>query len=155
MKKIGFTIGKFAPFHKGHEYLIETGIKEMDEFYVVIYDTNLLEISSEKRAEWIKEIFPNVNILYAHNPPQKIGLDVESVDIQMKYLSKIIQNISVTHFYNSEKYGKYVAEYLNIIERNIDMNRECVNISATDIRNDIESKKDFLSECVYNDLKKK
>ena len=23
-KKIGFTIGKFAPFHKGHQYLIET-----------------------------------------------------------------------------------------------------------------------------------
>ena len=53
MKKIGFTIGKFAPFHKGHEYLIQTGIKEMDEFYVVVYDTNLVEISIEKRAELI------------------------------------------------------------------------------------------------------
>ena len=30
-KKIGFTIGKFAPFHKGHEFLIETGLKDMDE----------------------------------------------------------------------------------------------------------------------------
>ena len=73
----------------------------------------------------------------------------------MKYLSKIIQDIPTTHFYSSEKYGKYVAEYLNITERNIDMKRECVNISATDIRNDIESNKEFLSKCVYNDLKKK
>ena len=24
--KIGFTIGKFAPLHKGHQYLIEKGI---------------------------------------------------------------------------------------------------------------------------------
>ena len=27
-KKIGFTIGKFAPLHKGHQLLIETAIKE-------------------------------------------------------------------------------------------------------------------------------
>ena len=29
-KNIGFTIGKFAPLHKGHQLLIETAIKEMD-----------------------------------------------------------------------------------------------------------------------------
>lgn len=153
MKKIGFTIGKFAPFHKGHEYLIAKGIEEMDEFYVIVYDTDLLNISSEEKAKWIKKKFPKVKILYAHNPPTKIGLDVESVDIQMKYLSKIIRGIPVTHFYNSEKYGKYVAKYLNITERNIDMERKKVNISATDIRKNIESKKEFLSEFVYNDLK--
>ena len=27
-KSIGFTIGKFAPLHKGHQLLIETAIKE-------------------------------------------------------------------------------------------------------------------------------
>ena len=43
-KKVGFTIGKFAPFHKGHEYLIETALKDMDEFYVVVYDTPELNI---------------------------------------------------------------------------------------------------------------
>ena len=39
--KIGFTIGKFAPLHKGHQYLIEKGLKEMDKFYVVIYETQV------------------------------------------------------------------------------------------------------------------
>jgi len=153
MKKIGFTIGKFAPFHKGHEYLINTALKEMDEVYVVVYDTNILDISTEKRAGWIKKTFPKVNILYAHNPPSKIGLDVESVNTQMEYLNNIIQNIPVTHFYNSEEYGKYVAKYLNIAERNIDMKRDTVKICATDIRQDIDNKKEFLSEIVYNDLK--
>ena len=28
MKKIGFTIGKFAPLHKGYQFLIETALKE-------------------------------------------------------------------------------------------------------------------------------
>ena len=35
-RKVGFTIGKFAPLHKGHQFLIETALKEMDEVYVVI-----------------------------------------------------------------------------------------------------------------------
>ena len=44
MKKIGFTIGKFAPLHKGHQYLIETALKEMDKFYVIIYETEVIKI---------------------------------------------------------------------------------------------------------------
>ena len=43
-KKVGFTIGKFAPLHKGHQYLIETALKEMDKMIVVVYDTDLIDI---------------------------------------------------------------------------------------------------------------
>ena len=105
-KKVGFTIGKFAPLHKGHQLLIETALKEMDKFIVVIYETNLIDIELEKRAGWIKSLYPNVEIRYAINPPSKYGLDEESVNIQMEYLSKIISDINPTHFYSSEEYGK-------------------------------------------------
>ena len=53
--KIGFTIGKFAPLHKGHQYLIEKGLKEMDKFYVIIYETDVTKIPLETRANWIKK----------------------------------------------------------------------------------------------------
>lgn len=59
-KKIGFTIGKFAPLHKGHQFLIETALKEMDKMIVVVYDTDLIDIKTEERAEWIKKLYPNV-----------------------------------------------------------------------------------------------
>lgn len=62
---IGFTIGKFAPLHKGHEYLIEKGIKEMDEFYVIVYETNVIDIPVETRANWIKKLYPKAKIIYA------------------------------------------------------------------------------------------
>ena len=88
--KIGFTIGKFAPLHKGHQYLIEKGIKEMDEFYVIVYETNVIDIPLEQRAKWIKELYPEVNILLAKNPPSQYGLDEESVKIQMDYLKNIM-----------------------------------------------------------------
>ena len=49
-EKIGFTIGKFAPLHKGHQYLIETALKEMDKFYIVIYETDVINIPIQTRA---------------------------------------------------------------------------------------------------------
>ena len=93
--KIGFTIGKFAPLHKGHQYLIEKGLKEMEKFYVVIYETDVTEVPIEKRASWIKKIYPKVNLIYAKNPPSQYGLDEESVKIQTEYLKKIIKGTGV------------------------------------------------------------
>ena len=152
-KKIGFTIGKYAPLHKGHQYLIETAIKEMDEVIVVVYDTNLINISLERRADWIKKLYPSVKILLAKNPPSKYGLDKESVEIQMKYLVGILGNIRPTHFYSSEPYGKCVAEYLHIVDRRIDNNRCQIPIRASTIRNDIDGNKKWVEKIVYDDYK--
>ena len=154
-EKIGFTIGKFAPFHKGHEFLIETALKELDKLIVVVYDTDVIDVDTEKRAEWIKEKYPNVQIKFAHNPPSQYGLDKKSVNIQMKYLTKIMENEKPTHFYSSEKYGKSVAEYMNIIDRRVDNDRQIVPISASQIRNNIEEKKNWIENRVYLDCKDK
>ena len=36
----GLTLGKFAPFHKGHQFLIETALSQMDEVIAIIYNAN-------------------------------------------------------------------------------------------------------------------
>ena len=89
--KIGFTIGKFAPLHKGHQYLIEKALQEMDKFYVIIYETKVTKISLETRASWIQKIYPEVNIIYAKNPPSTYGLDEKSVKIQTDYLKEKVK----------------------------------------------------------------
>ena len=154
MKKIGFTIGKFAPLHKGHQYLIEMALKQMDEFYVVIYDTDVIDIPIEKRAKWIKILYPTVKILYAYNSPKEYGLDKKSIQIQMTYLKEIIGDIPFTHFYSSEEYGKYVAQDLEITEVKTDQNRRKYPIGGTQIRKDFEKHKNFLESIVYEDMKK-
>lgn len=151
-KKVGFTIGKFAPLHKGHEYLIKTALKDMDEFYVVVYDTPDFNIDIKQKTKWIKNRFPNVNILKAFNSPKQYGLDEESIKIQMEYLSEIIKNINVGYFYSSEEYGKYVAQYLNIKNVIVDKNRVNCPIHAGMIRSDLEKYKSFLNKQVWNDL---
>ena len=154
-KKIGFTIGKFAPLHKGHQYLIETALNEMDKMIVVVYETDVIDINTEKRAEWIKKLYPNVEIKFAHNPPMQYGLDEESVKIQMEYLTKIMEGEKPTHFYSSEKYGASVAKYMNLIDRRVDNERLKVPIRAEIIRNNIEENKKWLENNVYEDYVKK
>ena len=151
--KIGFTIGKFAPLHKGHQYLIEKGIKEMDKFYVVVYETDVIDIPIEQRAKWIKDIYPEVHILLAKNPPSQYGLDEKSVKIQMDYLKSILKDIPVTHFYNSEPYGKFVARDLNIEEVQVDRKREKYEISGTKIRKNVKENKAYVEDIVYKELK--
>ncbi|MBR3720538.1 MAG: adenylyltransferase/cytidyltransferase family protein [Clostridia bacterium] len=145
-KKIGFTIGKFAPFHKGHAYLIETALNEMDEFYVVVYDTPEFNIDIDTKIKWITKKFPTVKILKAYDSPKKIGLDDESVKIQMEYLKEIIKDIDVGYFYSSEEYGKYVAKYLNIENRVVDKERETFPISGTLLRGNRRLQKKWIAK---------
>ncbi len=149
---IGFTIGKFSPFHKGHQYLIETGISEMDKFIVIVYDTDLSKVPTEKRAGWIETLYPNVDVRIAHNPPSQYGLDDESVKIQMEYLYEIIKDDNVTHFYSSEPYGAKVAEYLNIVDRQVDPERKVYPISGSSIRFDLKGAQKWLEDDIYKDL---
>ena len=145
-QKIGFTIGKFAPFHKGHAYLIETALKEMDEFYVVVYDTPEFNIDIDTKIKWITKKFPTVKILKAYNSPKQIGLDDESVRVQMEYLKEIIKGIDVGYFYSSEEYGKYVANYLNIENRIVDKERETYPISGTMLRGNKRLQKKWIAK---------
>lgn len=152
-KNIGFTIGKFAPLHKGHQLVLETALKEMNEVYCVVYDTDIIDIDVKQRAEWIKKLYPKVHILYAYDSPKQYGLDKESVNIQMKYLSNIIRDIPVTHFYSSELYGEKVADYLKIKNRLVDLEKKSIPINATKIRDNYEDNKNYLENLVYLTLK--
>ena len=154
-KNIGFTIGKYAPLHKGHQLLIETALKEMNEMYVVIYDTNIIDINVKQRANWIKQLYPDVHIIYAYNSPKKYGLDDESVKIQMEYLSELIKDIPVTHFYSSELYGEKVANYLNIRNRVVDLERKQIPISSTMVRKNYEENSKYIENFIYSDLNKR
>ena len=99
---IGFTIGKFAPLHKGHQELIERGIAENDEFYILINDTNVTTISLETRAEWIRKMYPKAHVILGKNPPTRYGMDKESIKIQTDYLKEMFKDIHVTIFYSGE-----------------------------------------------------
>ena len=149
---IGFTIGKFAPLHLGHDQLIRKGIEDNDLFYILINDTDIIDVSLEERATWLKKLYPEARIILGTNPPKQYGMDPESISIQINYLKDIFKDIPVNRFYSGEDYGYYVSKYMNVDFIRIDKN---IPISASIIRRDLESNKDFIDNSIYKELKKK
>ncbi len=145
--KVGFTIGKFAPLHKGHEALIEKGIRENDEFYILINDTDITTVPLEERANWIKTLYPTAKVILGKHPPKQYGMDEKSIKIQTDYLKEMFKGIPVTSFYSSEQYGKYVARDLNV--ENITVEK-FIPVNATLIRNDPKKYKNYMEDVVYN-----
>ncbi len=152
MRKRGLTLGKFAPFHKGHEYLIQTALSEVDELYVLIYDTDLISVPLQVRAGWIKKLYPQVKIIEAWDGPEGYGDTPEIKKVQEDYILKRLGNIKITHFYSSEFYGDHVSKALGAVDRRVDEGRSQISISGTALRENTYELKEYLSEVVYNDL---
>lgn len=143
--KIGLTLGKFAPLHKGHEFLIKEACKQLDGgiLYVVLYDDiHYRNIPLQTRADWIRKndafLGYNIQVILGYDSPNDCGDSDEVKNIQENYLLNVLglKDFGITHFFSSEEYGSHVAKALNAIDVRIDMERSNVNISGTMIRND-------------------
>jgi HTH-type transcriptional repressor of NAD biosynthesis genes len=150
--KIGLTLGKFAPFHKGHQLLIETAINEVDELLVLIYDDPIINIPLATRAGWIREIYPEITVIEGVNSPNDSGYTPEIMKIQEEYVSTILANRNISHFYSSEPYGEHMSKALNAINRQVDVSRNIIPISATEIRKNPFKNRKFIDPKVYMDL---
>jgi len=150
--KVGLTLGKFAPFHKGHQFLIDTAIREVDELIVLIYDDPVIHIPLAVRAKWIREIYPKIMVIEGVNSPNDVGYTPEIMKIQEDYVLSILGNRKITYFFSSEPYGLHMSIALNAINRQVDVSRNVIPISATKIRNDPFKNKEFVHPRVYKDL---
>ncbi|GAA0855674.1 AAA family ATPase [Aliiglaciecola litoralis] len=156
MAKCGFTLGKFAPFHKGHEWMMCKALEVVDELVVVIYRCDELpHISLSTRANWIRKRFPQVTVLEAHNGPKDQGYSQHVIEIQNQFLTQFLKDYKFNYFFSSEAYGDHVAKALDSEDFRIDMQRAKIPISATQIRADLFHHRRFLSEEVYKDLIRK
>lgn len=152
----GLTLGKFAPLHKGHQLMIETAIQEMDEVIVVIYDCpETTDIPLNIRANWIRTLYPNVEVIEAWDGPNEMGDTPEIKKLQEDYILKKLAGKKITHFYSSEFYGDHMSAALGAQNRQVDAARQRVPISGTQVRNAPFDNKDFLSPVVYQDMIRK
>jgi NadR type nicotinamide-nucleotide adenylyltransferase len=152
MKKTGLVLGKFAPLHRGHQYMIETALKEMDELYVMIYDTDLIEVPLHVRSRWIRTLYPKANVIEAWDGPQEVGDTPEIMKLNEDYILERLKDKNVTHFYSNEFYGDHVSKALRAQNRQIDRSRDTFPISATMIRENTFKHKEFIHPIVYDDL---
>lgn len=148
----GLVLGKFAPLHKGHEYLIETALREMDRVTVMIYHCSFYPIPLSIRANWIRTLYPQVEVLEAWDGPESCGDTPEIKKENEDYILSFLGDRKITHFYCSEFYGEHVSAALHAVDRRVDEARATVPISATEIRKNPFCCRKFLSNTVYRDL---
>ena len=158
MKKIGLIIGKFAPLHKGHQYLIETALKQVDKLIIFIYDwPELTNVPINIRKRWIEKLYPDAQVVEVYDSPKIFGKTPEVMklhsDCIVNKLKEIGQETLITHFFSNEFYGEYMGKVLNAKNVQIDINKEQYKISATEIRENPEKYKEFLDKIVYEEIK--
>ena len=152
MKTLGLTLGKFAPLHKGHQFMIETALKEVDELIVVIYETTVTPIPLQIRANWIRKLYPSVRVIEAWDGPDGYSDDRAHEIREEQYILGLLKGEQVTHFYSSEFYGKHMSIALGAADRRVDEARQHVPISATMIRSNPHKYRQYVSGIVYRDL---
>lgn len=152
MKKIGLTLGKYAPFHKGHQYVMETALAEVDELVVLIYDTPVISVPLQIRSRWIRELYPMVTVIEGWDGPDGYSNDRAFEIIQEEYIIKMLNGKKITHFYSSEFYGAHVSKALHAIDRRVDEGRKTITISGTKLRESPNGHKQYISDLVYKDL---
>jgi HTH-type transcriptional regulator, transcriptional repressor of NAD biosynthesis genes len=152
-KSHGLTLGKFAPFHKGHQFLIETALAEVDALTVIIYDEpTVTPIPVPIRAQWIRHLYPQVRVVEAWDGPTAMG---DTPEIKRQHEDYVIHDLGIsgiTHFYSSEFYGDHMSAALGAVNRLVNPDRTTIPISATKIRTNPFLNREYLHPIVYSDL---
>ncbi len=131
--RTGLTLGKFAPLHRGHQYMIEEARRQVDKLYVLVYEAEETWIPLSKRAAWIRHLYPDVTVIEGHNAPQSYGYSDEIKAEQDAYVRSMMP-VPITHFFSSEPYGEHISQALNALDIRVDMKRANVPLSATLVR---------------------
>ena len=154
MLKNGFTVGKFLPLHKGHQLLIETALREVEHLTVLVYDTPPdAQPPVEVRAQWIRKLYPQVEVIEARNVPTDRGYTEAIQQKHEAFIMSYVGDQKMDAFYSSEPYGERMSKTLGCINRVVDIERNLVRISGTEIRDNLEFYKEFLDPLVYNTMK--
>ena len=149
----GLVLGKFAPLHKGHQWLIETALAENDRVVVMVYDApDVTSVPLTVRARWIQALYPSVQIVEAWDGPMEVGDTPAIRQMHENYLVRVLADEEITNFYSSEFYGEHASRALGAKDRRIDPDRRRFPVSGTVIRDDPYANRAYLDPVVYRDL---
>lgn len=158
--KRGLVFGKFLPFHKGHKALIGFALKYCDELIVLVCGSDKEHIKTQVRVDWIKQTFKKNKRIIVQ------GFDYKESELpNTSESSRIVSQLWASKFreilpfcdvlVTSEKYGEYVAEYLDIKHISFDKSRKKHHISSSMIRRDIVGNWKYIAKAARPYFQKK
>ncbi len=148
-----FVFGKFMPFHKGHEAMINFAFTKSQHVTVLICCSDKENISSSLRKKWIADTFShkkNLDILiFNYSEDEFPNTSVSSSEVSKIWARKFKELFpEYTLLITSEPYGEFVADFMNINHLFFDLERKLIPISASTIREDIFTNWNYLPNAV-------
>jgi HTH-type transcriptional regulator, transcriptional repressor of NAD biosynthesis genes len=172
MKKFrnGLIVGKFAPLHKGHEFVINRALEQCRQVFIFSYSNpEFSGFEPYKRRKWLETLFPQTKVFVFDDNFIKthFNFDLPKNDeddlthrrfVGFLWLELVGQPLDAV--FTSEEYGDgFAAELSNYFKTytdfqavehiQIDLRRKHIPVSATDLRGNIHGLKHFLSPEVY------
>ena len=161
----GLYLGKFAPLHKGHQYVIEEALATVDVLVVLVYNCpETTDLYLTVRTGWLKALYPRMVekgrliILEGWDGPSDTGDDPRIAKIQQDYVHSMLvlhDLYPITHFFSSEFYGEHMSNFLHAKDIRVDQARKKFPVSGTDVRKNAYEYRHMISPLVYSDLIKK
>jgi HTH-type transcriptional repressor of NAD biosynthesis genes len=124
----GLVIGKFYPPHRGHKFLIDMALAQVDHLDVLVCARPEQTIPGDLRAHWLREIHPSAHVRAIDDP----GKDDDS-EFWAQYTVQILGRAPDVVF-TSEDYGETYARFLGCRHVMVDCERTHAPISASAIR---------------------
>lgn len=155
LQTTGLVLGKFAPFHKGHQYLIDCALMKVGKLYVLVYeDGGLSGFPLSVRAGWIRKLCPEATVIEGHGSPTVDNATPAVMELQADYIVSMMPE-PIDHLFTSEWYGNHVAKALKAENWVVDQERVAVPICATTIRQRRVPSNEYLHPLVNRDFVKK
>ena len=152
-----FVFGKFLPFHKGHEAMINFALANCDFLTVLVCCSDKENIQDTYRKAWIEKAFEkekNIEIRtfnYLESELLNTSESSESVSkIWAEVFKKQLPDYSL--LITSEEYGNFVAAFMNIQHIAFDIPKKLYPVSATAVRNDVFNNWQYVPDSVKPDL---
>jgi HTH-type transcriptional repressor of NAD biosynthesis genes len=152
-----FVFGKFLPFHKGHEAMINYALSKCDFLTVLICCSDKENIPDTVRSSWVQKTFENEKkvevrtLTYLESELPNTSETSESVS---KIWADIFKNVLPDYslLITSEEYGHFVAAFMNIKHMAFDIPKKLFPVSATAVRNDVFANWKYLPDSVKPDF---
>jgi NadR type nicotinamide-nucleotide adenylyltransferase len=176
----GLVVGKFAPLHLGHEYLIESAARHCDELFLLSWSRpEMPRCGVEQRRRWLAERVPRHPALVLDQATLDvlcIGAGVSRLELPRndapdelprRFVARLLADVlglDVDAVFTSESYGDGFAAVLTqeasrrdpshpgVTHVCVDQHRRHIGVRGQDVRAHPEAWRDQVAPAVYVDL---
>lgn len=174
--RAGLVVGKFAPLHRGHQFLLEEAIRRCDELVILSYSVpELPGCDPGRRERWLTTLYPSARVVVLDDlrlaqwcrdtgrALVRMPANGEGDDVHRRFVGWLLREmlqVTVDAVFTSEAYGDGFAMLLGALQGSaatvmhveIDRARLRHPVSGTTARADIHANRHLLDTVVYADF---